>query len=204
MLSNRSIRDHTAGMDVRARLALFHGTSVTAEAALQLDDGEITYDAMMRSGVKATNLTTAGLGPTALRARGVNTAAQLRQLGMDSLLLCDPDFCNEACLAYGAGAIADAFLVSAVDAVNVAGTEAMHILNVSTSRLLECCIGFPGEAVAVLQQLPHGAALHGVSCETVLDAGLRADTLMRCGYGLPTVCAQLSPSGTQLAKLGYK
>lgn len=168
-----------------------------------MDNSEINFDIFMRVGVRANNLMTAGQGPTALRARGVVTATQLRQLGLDSLHLCDADFCNEAMLAYGAEAVVSAFLVSAADAVNLAGMEAMHILRIDSKRLLECCVGFPGEAEEVLKQLQHGAALHGVPCVTVLDAGLRANSLMRCGYGLNAVVSQLNATGQDLSKLGY-
>ena len=200
-MMTRAVRDE--GLDTRARLALFHGSSVRAEEALSMDNEEITFDAMMRAGVRANNLITAGQGPTALRARGVLTAGQLRQLGLDSLHLCDADFCNEASMAYGAEAVVSAFLVTAADAVNLAGMEAMHILRIDTRRLLECCVGFPGEAEEVLKQLPRGISLQGVPCVVVLDAGLRAQALMRCGYTLTVVATQLAPTGSELAKLGY-
>ena len=168
-----------------------------------MNDAEINFDLFLRRGVRACNLVAAGQGPTALRSRGAATARQLRQLGLDSLHLCDADFCNDAGLAYGTEATVDAFLVSAADAVNLAGTEAMHILDIHPRRLLECCVGFPGEAEEVLKQLPQGAALHGVPCSVVLDAGLRAAALKRCGYGLDGVVRQLAASGTELGKLGY-
>jgi len=168
-----------------------------------MEESEITYDLLMRSGVKAINLLVASYGPTALKTHGVESADQLRQLGFDALHLCDPDFCNEASMAYGASAVVKAFLASAQDAVAIAGSEAMHILNLAPKQLLEHCAGFPGEALAVLEQLPQGVSLHGVSCRTVLDSGLRANSLVRCGYGLMAVVTQLSPMGSELQKLGY-
>lgn len=182
---------------------MFHGTSVNAETACTLEDAEINFDLMMRTGVKAVNLVVAMVGPTSLKARGVHSAAQLRQLGFDALHLCDADFCNEACMAYGASAIVDAFLVSAADAVALSGMEAMHILDIDVRQLLTRCAGFPGEAVAVLQQLPQGASLRNVPCNVVLDSGLRASTLAKCGYGLAGVCDQISPTGSEMARLGY-
>ena len=89
------------------------------------------------------------------------------------------------------------------DAVNVAGSEAMHILDLDAARLLGCCTGFPGEAAEVLGQLTPSAALYGVPCRTVLDAGLRAEALKRLGYSLESVVAQLGESGADLLKLGY-
>jgi hypothetical protein len=185
--------------DVRARLAVFHGTSIGAEEALGFEDSEITFDLMMRSGVKAVNLQTAVMGPTSLKARGAHTPQQLRQLGFDALHLCDADFCNEASMAYGAEPVVGAFLSTAKDAVSVAGTEAVHILNISTEQLLSRCAGFPGEAAAVTP----GVSLHGVRAVTLLDAGLRAETLKQCGYGLAAVVEQVAPSGHELGKFGY-
>lgn len=195
--------DKSTLSSTRARLSLFHGTPVNAETACSMDDSEITHDLLKRSGVKALNLLAAGVGPTELHRRGVQTAHQLRGLGFDALHLCSAEFANEASMAYGAGAVVDAFLQSAQDAVALSGSEAMHILNVKLPQLLEQCAGFPGEAAAVLEQLPKGAALHGVSAVQLLDAGLRAESLKACGYGLASVINQVSPSGLELAKFGY-
>tara|TARA_Y100000389_G_scaffold201199_2_gene243280 strand:+ start:128 stop:640 length:513 start_codon:yes stop_codon:yes gene_type:complete len=168
-----------------------------------MEEHEMTYDFLMRSGVKAVNLIVAGFGPHALKERGVQSAMQLRQIGFDALHLVDPDFCNQASMAFGSEGVKDAFLASAADAVALAGSEAMHILNISTVMLLQQCAGYPGEAIAVLQQLPQGNALHNIPCAVILDAGLRADTLKRCGYGLKNVLDQVHPAGVELSKLGY-
>ena len=60
MLTSRAVRGET--LDTRARLTLFHGSSVGAEDALSMDNAEINYDALMRSGVRAWSwsATTAG------------------------------------------------------------------------------------------------------------------------------------------------
>ena len=193
----------TGGLSIRARLALFHDSSVNAETACSIEEQEITYDLMMRSGVKALNLQTAGIGPTRLKTMGVESAMQMRQLGFDALHLCDADFANEATMAFGSEAVRSAFLASAADAVALAGSEAMHILNVTVLELLTVCAGYPGEAKAVLQQLPQGNALHDISCSVVLDAGLRHDSLRQCGYGMAGVIQQISPTGPELVKLGF-
>ena len=197
------IDKQNGSLNIRARLALFDGTSVSAETACTMDEDTLTYDYMMSNGVKAVNLLVAGMGPTALKDRGVMSAMQLRQLGFDALHLVDPDFCNEASMAYGSDAVRHAFLASAADAVALSGSEAMHILKIDTAQLLRMCAGYPGEAIAVLQQLPQGNALHGVECSVILDAGLRVDTLRRAGYGMAGVIQQIAPTGAELSKLGY-
>ena len=191
------------GLSIRARLALFNDTSINAETACSLDENEITYDMMMCNGVKAINLLTAGVGPARLKTHGVESAMHLLQLGFDALHLCDPEFANEANLAYGSEATRNAFLASASDAVALSGSEAMHILNVTTLDLLRTCAGYPGEAKAVLQQLPQGNALHEIPCSVILDAGLRHDSLRVCGYGMAGVIQQVAPTGAELGKLGY-
>ena len=70
---------------------------------------------------------------------------QLRQLGFDALHLVDPDFANEASMAYGSEAMRNAFLASAADAVALSGSEAMHILDISVRDLLRRVRRIPGE-----------------------------------------------------------
>lgn len=193
----------SATLSTRARICTFYGTSVSAEQACTLEDDEITFELMVRSHVTATNLRAANIGPVALKARGAKTASMMRQLGVDALHLCDADFCNECMLAYGTQAVQDAFLLTAEDAVSLAGTPAMEMLNISTLQLLQQCAGFPGEALAVLQQLPQGTALCGVPGQVLLDTGLRFASLRRVGYGLTAIVDQVGPSAVELGKLGF-
>jgi len=190
-------------LDTRARLALFHGTSVSAEQALCCDDEGINYEAMLAAGVKSVNILTAKMGPMALRKRGFDAPSKLRTFGFDALHLCDPTWCNEALMAYGSEAIVSAFLVSAADAVAIAGSESMTMLNVTTSDLIDRCAGFPGEAQSVLTQLPHGASLGGVAPLKLLDAGLRVNALKACGYGLSNLVSQTGAEARDLSKLGF-
>ena len=189
---------------IRSRLALFHGTSVNAERACGYDENEITYQLLLESGVKALNLFAAGVGPQMLVKIGSTGASDLRKFGFDALHLTDGEFCNECSTVYGRDDVVDAFLVSASDAVALSGSEAMHILGVIPVLLLEKCAGFPGEAIAVLEQLPRGAALAGVPAAVILDAGLRADSLKSVGYGLASVVNQTEATGNDLFKLGFK
>lgn len=187
----------------RERVALFHGTSITASEAIEMKDEEITYNFMLKAGVKCINIQVASLKPMALSRRGFETTESLRNFGFDALHMCDPSWCNEACLAYGQKELVNVFVVSASDAVAVSGSEAMAMLRITPNDLLERCAGFPGEAHSVLQQLPHGGSLRGVSVRTLLDSGLRATALKSCGYGFKHVMEQTGADARELAKLGF-
>lgn len=190
-------------VDSRVRLALFHGTSVSTANAMAFADDDLCYDLMLKSGVKAVNLLAAGMGPMSMKRRGFEVASSLRSFGFDALHLCDPVWCNEMSMAYGSTEVISAFVISADDAVAVAGSEAMQLLNLTSSDLLERCAGFPGQASNVLQQIPHGASLRGVSAQILLDAGLRVHALKACGYGLSSVVAQTGADARALSKLGF-
>lgn len=190
-------------LSVKARLCLFHETGITAERALSLADEEITYDYLLKNGSKAVNILTAGLGPMDLKRRGAETAESLRKAGFDAVSLCDKAFANQASLAYGADSVKCAFIVSPQDAVSVAGSEAMHILDVDVRNLLEVCAGAPLQAACVLKQLPRGCSLKGVPANTLLDSGLRHQALVNLGYSVSQVVSQCNASAQQLAKLGF-
>lgn len=194
----------TDGLSARQKLALFHGTGLSAESALSTADMEITYDLMVANGVKALNISCAGIRPMALKAHGVVSAAQLRRLGFDALHLVDPVMATEANAAYGATDVIAAFLVAPQDAVALAGSAAMGTLNLSVQQLLEVCAGAPTEAVEVLKQVQTtGSPLRGVKATTLLDTGMRAQQLKQLGYGLPAMreLAELLPD--HLRKLGF-
>ena len=196
-------RTTEGGLSTRARAALFYQTNASMGEAMRMSDADITFDLLLRSGVREVNCLVAGLGPKSLKERGAPTARSLRNIGFDSISLCHADLCNEAVLAFGAADVVDAFVTSATDAVCIAGKEAMHILGVDATKLLSLCAGCPGEALEVLQQLPRGVALDGVPASALLDAGLRASSLSRAGYGFATVVAHVNPSPSDLYKLGY-
>lgn len=190
-------------LSIRQRLALFHGTSVTAETALQFSDAEINAELLRKGGVTMNNMTAAGVGPLLLKRMGVGNASELSDMGFDALHLSDTKFATEATSAYGATDVVEAFLRSASDAVAIAGSDAMDILGVSVQQLLEVCAGAPVEAQAVLQQLPSGKGLVGVPATTLLDSGLRKNSLMQIGYSLSVVASQTSASADALQKLGF-
>ena len=125
-----------APLDVKQRITLFYNTSLTNEQALGLEDTAINFDLLVRHGVTALNITTAGLRLLALKRRGVEEAAQLRRLGFDALHLVDPVLCADASAVYGAKAVIDTFLVAAQDAVALAGSDAVATLGLTNEELL--------------------------------------------------------------------
>lgn len=185
------------------RLRLFYNTACSAEDALALNDEDITPDLLIKKGVRTVNMAAAGVGPKFLKRIGVDDCMQLRTLGFDALFLADAEFAAEACAAYGADRVIEVFLLSASDAVAIAGRETAHILGTTAQNLLEVCAGAATEARAVLEQLPSGVSLNGVSAETLLDTGLRKTVLSELGYSLATVASQTRATPQQLAKLGF-
>jgi hypothetical protein len=196
-------RTREEGLSAFQRLALFHGTAVNAERALSMPEEEITYDFLVKNGVKALNIGTAGVRPVALQRMGATSPADLRRLGFSALWLVEPEFCAEANAAYGAQAVLEAFVVTASDAVMLAGTDAMATLNVPMQLLLEACAGAPTEAQAVLKQTPGQDALRGVHVRTLLDSGLRAPQLRLLGYGLAHMAQLSGQERNSIAKLGF-
>lgn len=188
----------------RARLALFHCTSMLPAEALAAKDDEIDFNMMLCHGVKPPNILAARVGAMALQKRGFDTPLRFRQLGFDAgHLAADAAFTNELSLVHGRDATVSAFVVTASDAVAVTGTEAQSILGLTPTDLLMRCAGFPSEAGCVLEQLPHGVSLRGVLPIVVLDAGLRVHQLKACGYSLAQVVEQTGANGRELTKFGF-
>lgn len=176
---------------------------MSAEDVLAMADSDFTYDFIKDKGIKAGNISAAGLGPRKLKEMGLESPEQLRQLGFDSLYLADPKFASEANACFGSDSVKEVFLQSASDAVALAGTDAVSILGLQTIDLLNACAGAPTEAVAVLQQLPLGTSLVGVPASVLLDCGLRKAALQDLGYSLTAIVSQTGADGAHLAKLGF-
>jgi len=190
-------------LTTRQKLTLFHGSALTAEAALGTADSDITFDLLLTKGVKALNISTAGIRPLGLKKYGVTQASQLRRLGFDALYLVDPVWCTEANAAFGAADVIAAFLISPQDAVVLSGSEAVGTLNLSMDQLLEVCAGAPTEAISVLKQSTDAAPLKGVRPTVLLDTGLRAPQLKQLGYSLVHIREMQGLTGEQARKLGF-
>jgi len=200
MMSRPSKKD---GLSPRQRLFLLHGAKLSAEEVLAMKDEEFTFDFIKSHGVKAQNLMLANIGPKRLKEMGLENVEDLRELGFDALYVTDPKFALECTSSFGGDAVVSTYLKTASDAVILAGSDAMSILGVSAMDLLNACAGAPTEAHAVLQQLPLGTSLTGVSPTVLLDTGIRKEALMELGYSLAAVVSQTSASAAQLTKLGF-
>ena len=196
-------KERAEGLSVKQRLTLIHNTSLTAEQALSLPEGEITIDALLKNGVKAINIAASGIRFVQLKEMGANDASQLRRLGFDALHLVDPVLCGEASAAFGAKAIIENFLVTPQDAVALSGSEAVQLLNLSMNQLLEACAGSPTEAAAVLQQSTSKNVLEGVDANVLLDTGLRAPQLKQVGLNLVSVSHLVNATRATTIKLGF-
>lgn len=190
-------------LTVRQKLTIFHGSGLNAETILGTEDEQINFELMLKNGVTALNLSTAGVRPLELKRRGVTEAAHLRRLGYDALHLVDPVTCNEASAAFGAADVVQNFLCTPSDAVALAGSEAMSTLGIGMNQLLAACAGAPTEALSVLKQATMEAPLRGVQASTLLDTGLRAPQLKQLGYGLHSVRELGGVTGVELTKLGF-
>ena len=191
-------------LTVKQRLAMFQGTGVATEEALRVKESDITFDYLIANGVRALNFVTAQLRPLTLKKFGVETPAQLRRLGYDALHMSDVVFCSEANAAYGAASVIEAFLTCPSDAVALAGSEAVHVLGISTAQLLEMCAGAPTEANAVLQATTGPKPLEGVTAKHLLDSGLRAAQLSALGYNFAQLMKEIQASADDVQKLGFR
>lgn len=187
----------------RMKLTLFRG-ALPALDALQLSAEQIDCKLMQSYGVTVANIRVAGLTPMQLKHIGCESALELRSLGFDALDLTQPSFCASAVSAFGAEQVKQAFLLSAGDAVSLAGSTAQHQLDISSKALIAATAGFPTHAHTVLQQLqPRGASLFGCDGAALLDTGLRAKQLAALGYHVDALRKQMAVSEEEISKLGF-
>lgn len=200
-MARRTTVTHT--LDDHARVALFMHTTISPERAIQLTQADLTYACLLNAGVTDINCMAAHVGPHKLARMGAPGAAGLRALGFDSISLRDADFCNEALVVFGAVSMVAAFVTCATDAVAVADATTARRLGLTVQRLLELCVEKPAEALEVIHQWPPPTGLADVPANVLLATGLRATALGTAGHTLPLVIAQMSPTTSELARLGY-
>ena len=192
----------TNTLSPRQRFCLYHGTNMPPAQVMAVAEETMDSGHLLRYGVKAKNILSAGLGPLWLKKQGVEVGT-LPDLGFDSLHFSDERFALEAQSAYGAVPIRSTFLKTETDAVSMANHPAMDLLDISSEALLRLCAGFPVEAHAILKQLAPEKALSGVSASTLLDTGIRSNALSDCGIAEDTLSNTCGCSAAELRKLGY-
>ena len=188
----------------KQRLALARRV-VVPQVLLQANDDEINTNFLSKHGIRSVNIKSAGLLPLQLKERGMRTATDLRTFGFDSIDLNDAAFCASCVSAFGAPETTLAFVISAGDAVAVAGSTAVIQLGITTEKLLGVCAGAPVQAKAVLQQLePRGGALVCVNIITVMDTGLRSKVLQELGYSSKWIMMQTGCTTKDMERMGFK
>ena len=164
----------------RQRLALASETQLSAGAVMAMADEEFTMAFFQAHGVRASHLRVAKLNPLQLKARGVASARDLRALEFNALDLGDPAFCASCIAAHGVDEVVSEFLITANDAVAVAGTAAVHQLKIGTGLLLLLRAGAPVEAASVLKlSLPRGEACAALPPRRSSTAGCACTTRPR-------------------------
>lgn len=191
-------------LSLKQRVACVAESSCPIEIAAEMEDEAFSFSFFLANGIRSKNLSVAKIGPTMLKERGSDGARSLRMLEFDAFHLSDAGFCAQCIAAFGAEDVVREFLVTASDAVAVAGSPAVHQLGLDVGTLLVLCAGAPVEAAAVLSQsLPRGNALRGVAPLTLLDTGIRAQTLRELGYHPDKISAQTRCSVADIKKMGF-
>lgn len=190
-------------LSTRQKLTLTHAVLAPSDAIL-LPDVEIDVLFLKTKRVPIAQLRAARLTPLDLKARGLHSALELRELGYDALDLNDSGFCGGGVAAFGAENIKMAFLLEAGDAVALSGSTAIFQLGITTEDLLRACAGCPAQAKVVLTQAqPRGGALQGTDAGVVLDTGLRAPQLCELGYFGDKIQTQTGASPVQMRSFGF-
>ena len=95
------------------------------------------------------------------------------------------------------------FLSNENDAVNVAGEQCVDLLGISVNDLLVLCAGDATSASAVLAAESR-RGLEGVSAQTLLDTGIRAQALKSLGIGMLDISKLVDVREDTCIKLGFR
>jgi hypothetical protein len=169
---------------------------------LQLDDAKIDYTFLMAHRVDSKALQAAKVSIWQLKARNVSTAQELRLLGYDCLDLLDEHLCAQAVAAYGVDATVDAFLRNAYDAVVMAGSPNLSLLQIDLATLLSLCNRDSEAAYSVIAQtVPR--SLKGVAAQTLVESGVLAIHLRALRFTKEIVRKQTFATESELNELGF-
>ena len=191
-------------LTTRQRLALVVSGALAPQEVLSAEDAALDFAYFVKHKITSEALASVDIGPLQLKQRGATKPAQLRELGYETLDLCEAAFCAEAVAAFGADAVVEEFLVTPNDALVLAGTSAVEQLGLDVGTLLCMCEGDFGLAYLVLLACkPRGQCLTGVAPLTLLESGLRKSQLISLGYVRASIAEQTRASEDELAELGF-
>lgn len=191
-------------LTTRQRLALVVGGSLSPQEVLSAEDAALDFAYFVKHKISSEALGSVEIGPLQLKQRGAAEPSQLRELGYETLDLCDDAFCAEAVAAFGADALVEEFFATPNDALVLAGTSAVDQLGLDIGTLLCMCDGDFGLAYQVMLQCkPRGQCLTGVAPLTLLESGLRKSQLVSLGYVRASVAEQTRASEDELVELGF-
>ena len=200
----RSTLTTSTSLTKRQRVGIAAGTDLDIDTLINAGDDYFTLEFLLQNQCTSSLLKAAAIGPVQLKAMGARSPEQLRALGYDTMDLVEPAFCAECVCAYGASSMLSEFLLTADDAVVLAGSAAMRQLGVDVGTLLVFCAANSSAAFEVLRQIsPRGTALMGVAPATIQDTGLDAKALVDLGFSAVSVQTQTLASTTQLLDLGF-
>lgn len=184
-------------LTVKQRLGLSLTKGLSASQAVEAD---VSFEFLKANKVPVTVLRACRIDAVQLKAIGAHEARHLAEIGFNALHLVDRAFCESTVAAYGASDVKDVFLNTANDAVALAGSHSVELLDVSADELLEACCAEPGCAHAVLQQM---GSLKGVLPKTLLDTGMRRASLVALGYTASRLVSEIQCDGSDLQVLGF-
>lgn len=185
---------------LRQRTSLVLEVDATAETIAGMRDAEIDHAFLLAHHISPTLIRAAKITPLQLKAHGTRTAAQLADLGFNTLHVMDDEWCDDAIAAYGAPALLDQFLNTTNDAVILAGTDAVERLGINLGLLLLICSEQPGPAREVLAQYKNA---RNVPPETLIETGLRAPDLVPLGFTEERLRADTLATDAQIALMGF-
>ena len=201
-LEKCKVNEEPLSFSKRQRVAFTVGTRLPLQHALEIDDSDICKGFFKEYGVKWPNIRAANMSIVALHQIGFDDVREIRALGMATAdLVSCTRLARDMVAVYGAPQCRNAFLSTPSDAVMLAGSEAMHVLDVSVNRLYKACDGCYEEAQSVFTQLSGVHAVRGVEAINLLNAGITSRLLLRAGFNAATLSAEIVGSNEDVAKL---
>ena len=187
-------------LSTKQKIALVIETSYTAEQLLQLPDADINHALFVKEQVSPTLLRAARITPLQLKHRGTRSAAQLAELGFETLHLLDSDWCRDSIAAYGAEALLETFLAGANDAVILANSQAVEQLGIDLGVLLLVCADQPSAAREVLAQCK---SLKRVPAQTLVETRLGKKDLLALGFKKEQVQKETMATPLDMGSMGF-